>query len=154
MRPCTVRESFILSMLLNLLPTEIFTKYNVSLLWSTKVSQKTIQRENSSYRRLSKKKPGLLNGQISTEGPWSQAVQVDFRSFLFPCCLSAAFWSRLLQYMLRWKGRALGLCNAKHGDVEHEQELLIALHSDGPDLPLKTSPLLLCKCTSDPLPLI
>lgn len=34
------RWSFILSMLLNLLPTEILTKYNVSLLLGIKASQK------------------------------------------------------------------------------------------------------------------
>lgn len=34
------RRSFILKMLLNLLPTEILTKYNVSLLLGIKVSQK------------------------------------------------------------------------------------------------------------------
>lgn len=49
------RQSFILIMLLNLLPTEIFTKYNVSLFLGRKVSQKAIQRKNDSYRRLSKK---------------------------------------------------------------------------------------------------
>lgn len=49
------RQSFILSKLLSLLPTEILTKYNVPLFLGMKVSQKAIQRKNDSYRRLSKK---------------------------------------------------------------------------------------------------
>jgi len=52
------RQSFILSILLNLLPTEILTKYNLSLFLGVKVSQKATQRQKDSYRRLSKKQSG------------------------------------------------------------------------------------------------
>lgn len=48
------RPSFIISMLLNLLPIEKLTKYNMSLFLGMKVSQKAIQRKNDSNRRLSK----------------------------------------------------------------------------------------------------
>ena len=64
-------KSFILSMLLNLLTTEILTKYNVSLFLGIKVSQKAIQRKNDSYRRLSKKQLGhwIVKSVLKVPGP-------------------------------------------------------------------------------------